>query len=129
MQRMEVLGRAQPLDRHDLVVLVHHRQRQAGIDPPPVHQHRARAALAVVATFLGAGQPQMFAAQVEQRGPDIHLRLVRLAIDREVHVFRLSLTRQERRRGRGGSVRTILMGFVQLCAAMRRGKAGGRYDA
>jgi len=43
------------------------RQRQARIDPPSVDQDRAGAALAAVAAFLGAGQVESFAQQVEQR--------------------------------------------------------------
>ena len=54
-----------------LVALVHHGEGQAGIDAPAVHQHRAGAALAVVAALLGAGEAQVFAQGVEQRGARI----------------------------------------------------------
>ena len=52
LHRMQVLRRAQPLDGGDLVALVHHRERQAGVDPPAVDDDRAGAALAVIAAFL-----------------------------------------------------------------------------
>ncbi len=54
-----------------LVALVHHRERQARIDAPAVDDHRAGAALAVVAALLGAGEMQMLAQRVEQRGARI----------------------------------------------------------
>ena len=60
------------------VAFVHDGERQAGIDPPPVDDHRAGAALAVVAALLGAGQVQMLAQRVEQRGARVELELVRL---------------------------------------------------
>ena len=47
------------------------RKRQAGQHAPSVDQHGAGAALAVVAAFLGAGQAEMLAQRVEQRGADI----------------------------------------------------------
>jgi hypothetical protein len=58
--------RAEALDGGDLRALVHHRQAQAGHDPPPIHQHRAGAALALVAALLGAGQVHVLAQRVQQ---------------------------------------------------------------
>ena len=80
LHRVQVLGRAQALDRGDAVALVHHGQRQAGIDPPPVDDDRAGAALAVIAALLGAGEMQMLAQRIEQRGPRVELELARLAV-------------------------------------------------
>ena len=42
-----------------------HGEREAGIDPPSVHQHRTGAALAVIAALLGAGQVEMVAQRIE----------------------------------------------------------------
>ncbi|KAK0360016.1 hypothetical protein LTR94_028990, partial [Friedmanniomyces endolithicus] len=100
LERMQRLRRAKPLDRHDIVILMHHGEREAGIDATAVHQHGARAALTVVAPLLAAGQPEMLAGEIQQRGPDVDLRLVGLSIDGEAHVpaFR--------------SVRTILIAAV-----------------
>jgi hypothetical protein len=47
----------------------HHGQGEAGIDPPPVHQHGTRAALAVIAALFAAGQVEMVAQRVEQGRP------------------------------------------------------------
>ena len=43
---VQVADRAEALDRGDLVLLMHHRQRQAAIDPAPVDENGAGAALA-----------------------------------------------------------------------------------
>jgi hypothetical protein len=56
---------------------VHHRQGQAGIDPPAIDNHRAGAALAVVATFLGAGELQVFPQGIEQSGAGVEVQLLR----------------------------------------------------
>ena len=78
LHRMQMLRRAQPFDGGDAVALVHHRERQAGIDPPPVDHHRAGAALAVIAALLGAGEMQVLAQRVEQRGPRVEFERVAL---------------------------------------------------
>jgi len=44
---------------------VHDGQRQAGIDTPTVDDHGARAALTLVAAFLGAGQVQVLTQRVQ----------------------------------------------------------------
>ena len=49
---------------------------QARIHAPAIHMHRARAALAVVAALLGAGEVQMLAHAVEQRGAWIDIQFV-----------------------------------------------------
>ena len=61
----------------DLGAVFHHREGQAGIDPPAVDKHRAGAALAVITAFLRAGQIKVIAQRVEQRdpGPQLELRL------------------------------------------------------
>ena len=74
-------SRRQALDGGDFGAVLHHRERQAGIDPPPVHQHRAGAALAVVAALLGSGQIEMVAQRVEQGRPRRHLELPLDAVD------------------------------------------------
>ncbi len=47
----------------------------------PSTMHRAGAALAVVAALLGAGQVQVLAQRVEQRGARVELERVRVAVD------------------------------------------------
>ena len=73
-----VVGR---LDRGDRIARMHHRECEAGINPRTVHQHRAGAALAMVAAFLGAGQAQMFTQRIQQRGPCVHPKRMVLAVD------------------------------------------------
>ena len=77
LQRMQRAVRRQAFDRGDLGAVLHDGQRQAGIDAPAVDQHRAGAALAVVAALLGAGQVEVVAQRVEQGRPrrDLELRL------------------------------------------------------
>ena len=67
LHRMQPVAVRDALDRQDLGAVVADRERQAGIDPPPVDEHRAGAALAAVAALLGAGQIEPLAQQVEQR--------------------------------------------------------------
>src|SRR5262245_43275518 len=66
LQRVEVTGLAEALDRLDAGAVVGDREGEAGVDPagigpPSAYQHRARAALAVVAALLGTGQAEPFA--------------------------------------------------------------------
>src|SRR5262249_42470117 len=78
---VERTGRAQTLDGDDVVVLMHDRKGQAGIDPPAVDQHSAGAALPVVAALLGAGEVEVLAEGVEQRGTEVYLETPCLAVD------------------------------------------------
>ena len=52
-------------DGRDLRAVLHDSEHQAGIDPPAVNQHRAGAALTVIAPFLGACQGEMVAQGVQ----------------------------------------------------------------
>src|SRR5690242_6393947 len=56
-------------------------QRQAGENVPSVGKHGAGAALAVVAAFLRAGQPEMLAQRIEKRRPRVELERIALTID------------------------------------------------
>ena len=64
VQRAVAAGQA--LDRRDLPALGHGGQRQAGQHAAAVDQHRAGAALALVAALLGAGQRQVLAQRIQQ---------------------------------------------------------------
>src|SRR5690348_4907551 len=59
LHRVQRLRRPEALGGDDLVALVREREREAGVDAAPVHEHRARAALAAVAAFLRARQAQV----------------------------------------------------------------------
>jgi hypothetical protein len=76
LQRVQVARLAEALDRHDLVVLMHHGEREAGIDPSAVDQHRARPALTMVAALLRPRQSEMLAAQIEHRRTNIGLGVI-----------------------------------------------------
>ena len=78
LHRVQLVRRAQAFDGGDAVAVVHHRQRQARVDPATVDDDRAGAALAVVAALLGAGQVQVFAQRIEQRGARVEFERVRL---------------------------------------------------
>ncbi len=63
---MKLVTLGETLDGRDVIALVHHGEGQAGIDPPAVDQHRAGAALAVVAAFLRTREADVFAQCIEQ---------------------------------------------------------------
>src|SRR5580658_4804547 len=59
------------LDRDDLCAVEAQREGQTGIDPLPVHEHGASAALPTVAALLGSSQVEALAQEVEQRDPRV----------------------------------------------------------
>ena len=61
--------------------VVGHVQGQAGVGPPSVDQHGARAALAVIAALLRSGQAEPLAEQVEQRRRRIDGQSVQDTVD------------------------------------------------
>ena len=77
---MQMIRLADALDGRDLIRRVHHGKRQARVHALAVHMHRAGAALAVIAALLGAGQVQVFAQAIEQRGPRIDAQRIALAV-------------------------------------------------
>jgi hypothetical protein len=81
LHRVQPLGRAQSLDRGDAVALVHHGEAQARIDPPSVDVHRARAALAMIASFFGSSQMQMLAQAIQKSRARIDPKIVLLAVN------------------------------------------------
>jgi hypothetical protein len=88
LQRMQIVAVGQPLDRRDRLPVVHHRQREARIDPAASHQYRAGAALAVIAALLGAGQREVLAQRVEQGRPRVQSHDARTAVDHEIDGLR-----------------------------------------
>src|SRR3546814_8741218 len=69
------------LDRHDVVVVMLHRQAEAAVDPPSARDHRAGAALSVIAALFRARQAQMLAQCVEERRARIEFELPGFAVD------------------------------------------------
>ena len=83
---MQLFAIGQTFYGRDLVAFMRDSETEAGIDAPPVHQNRARATLAVVASFLRAGEVQPLAQGVEQCDAWINVECVSLAVDLQVHV-------------------------------------------
>ena len=79
LHRCSSLAVGEPLDRDDLVAVGLRREHEARADERPVEQHRARAALALLARVLRARQPEPLAQREEQRLalPDVGLALAR----------------------------------------------------
>jgi hypothetical protein len=67
---------------------MHRGKRQAGIDAAPVQQHRAGAALAVVAAFLGSRQPEMLTKRIEQGRARIETQDAGLTVDLKFDCYR-----------------------------------------
>src|SRR6266852_862169 len=89
---MQLVAMRDALDGEDVRAIVAYRQRQAGIDPPAVHQDRACAALAAVASLLGSGELKALAQEVEQRDARIvQHEVTRLTVagesDSQVHAM------------------------------------------
>lgn len=64
LHRVQFLRRTKPFDRRHRIALVHDGKAKAGIDADAVHQHRAGAALTMIAAFLGAHQADMIAQRI-----------------------------------------------------------------
>src|ERR1700746_3448920 len=67
LHRMKPAIFRESLDGGDFVLLMHHREGEAGIDAPSVHVYGAGAALPVIASLLRAKEAEIFAQRVEQR--------------------------------------------------------------
>ena len=71
LHRVQRVAGGEALDGGDFGAVEGDGEGQAGVDPPVVDQHRAGAALAAVAAFLGAGQGHALAQEVEQGHPRV----------------------------------------------------------
>ena len=69
-----------PFDRRDLVTLVHRGEAKTGIHPPAIDVHRARTALAMIASLFRSSQMQMFAETIEKRRARIDPKIVLLTV-------------------------------------------------
>ncbi|EGJ72900.1 putative xanthine dehydrogenase YagT iron-sulfur-binding subunit [Streptomyces sp. Tu6071] len=68
LERVEPFPVREALDGGDLGVLARDGEDEAAVDAASADEHGARAALAVVAALLGAGEAEVFAQQVDERG-------------------------------------------------------------
>jgi hypothetical protein len=65
LQRVQRLASGcQPLNRFDDAAMNLYGQHQAGTDAVAIHQNRAGAALALLASDMGAGMAEMIAQQI-----------------------------------------------------------------
>jgi hypothetical protein len=83
-------------DGCDLIALVQSGEGETRKLAPPIDVHRARAALAVIASLLRAGQMQMFPQTIEKSRARIDLKIVLFPVHVEGHWDRVL-----RRVGRG----------------------------
>jgi hypothetical protein len=81
LQRVQIVAFGKTFDGGDGVSVMHHRERQAGVDAAPLDQHRAGAALTVIAAFLGARQREMLTQRIEQCGAGVQRQRMRAAVD------------------------------------------------
>jgi hypothetical protein len=80
LQRMERFAVREPLDRCDGLAVMHCGERQTRVDAAPVEQHRASAALTVIATLLGSREREMFTQSVDKSCPRIERQSMQLSV-------------------------------------------------
>ena len=81
LQRVQLAGAGEALDRGHLVAVGLHREHRAALHRLPVDQHRAGAAVGGVAAGVGAGQPQPLAEQVGEQQPRLDVGGALAAVD------------------------------------------------
>jgi len=81
LQRVQGLGCGDALNGGDGTALHLGRHYQAGVDEPAIKNDVARAAVAVVAAFLGTGQTQLVAQDFQEALPRLTQKLGVLAVD------------------------------------------------
>jgi hypothetical protein len=72
---------AEPFDRRDLAPIALGGQHQARKHTPPIDQHRAGSACALVAALLGAGKCQSLTEDIQQRVSAGDTQLIRHTIN------------------------------------------------
>jgi hypothetical protein len=66
---------------------MHCGERQTRVDAAPVEQHGASAALAMITTFLGSCQREMFTQSIEKGCPRIERQSMEQAVDLEFDAY------------------------------------------
>ena len=84
LHRVQLAVRREPLDRHDLAAVGLRAVHEARADELAVEQHRAGAALALLAGVLRAGQAESLAQHEEQALGAVDVGLAPLAVDRQL---------------------------------------------
>src|SRR5581483_6084134 len=96
LHRVELAVAREPLDRHDVVPVGLRREHEARADEPAVEEHRAGAALALLAGVLRAGEAEVLAQREEQALalPDVALDLLAVDAQADPHAVSLSIARR-----------------------------------
>ena len=90
LHRMKRVASGEAFDGDDLRAVQAQRKSEARIDPPAVDENRAGAALPSIAAFLGSGQVEALAQEIEKRHArvfkvDVSSLTVHGEADGEVH--------------------------------------------
>src|ERR1700736_5547072 len=85
LQRVQMVALGETLDSRDGLSVVHYRKRQAGVDATSLNQHRAGAALAVIAPLLRTRLREMFTQRIQQCRAWIERQRMRAAVDLKLH--------------------------------------------
>jgi hypothetical protein len=96
LHHVQPVAVCEPLDRRHLVAVGLRREHEAGADERAVEQHRARAALTLLAGVLRAGEAELLAQREEQRlaFPAVRLMLVAVDLDADPHARTRSRARR-----------------------------------
>jgi hypothetical protein len=81
LHRMKLALFCEAFDGGDFILLMHHREGEAGIDAPAVHVHGASPALPVITSLFRSKEAEILAQGVEQRHARFDLQLVELPVD------------------------------------------------
>src|SRR5262245_17522015 len=81
---MELAVPLEPFDGQEISAVGLHGEDRARLHRNAVHQDSAGAAMRRIATDVGAGQPQLFAKEVDEEEPRLDLGLVLGAVDRDM---------------------------------------------
>ena len=86
LQRVQLAVLGETFDRRHRRAVRLDGEYGAGLGAAPVHQHRAGAALAGVATHVGAGEVEVFAQEMDEQGTWLDVGRAHLAVDGYRHL-------------------------------------------
>ena len=89
LYRVQDVSVRQPLDGQDLGPVEARREGKTGIDPAPVDDHRAGAALTAITALLGTGESEALTQEIEKRDARVvEDDVLRLPVQREPDRYR-----------------------------------------
>jgi hypothetical protein len=98
LERMQLAVRAQTFDSHNLIAVVHDRQRQTRCDAPSVGEHGACAARTLIAALLRTREMQAIAQCVEQRNARLDGERTFATVEGHPHVHAARVPKKEESR-------------------------------